>query len=453
MPPERTIIDDILTSAEEIDSHLEHLKRMQTPFPLEIEVIQDTTYLPNPEEFKNFYTELNTYGISLIETGNGTVKIKSGTGRTIIFGIRGITELIADKLNLPIQVDTDQQITFAGKPNFIENVDTILKTRMDWVQAEFKKILEFNDPRIQKLCQDYHKLHSVPIIALCEYLKWEKQYLNYRLQTETARIQDNKAKEIREIRNEYKEKLNGEKTKLIRRAETAEREYNVLKQEYERQRNYNISTKEELNTQKGEVENLHMKFTDSNAKNTTLETELRKARTELEKLREKVKKTEGDEWSIDFTNTDNKPAFCNEATDEVITFPCSMESFKQNYGLFKEQEETGKRRFKNKTSKEAFEIPVSLAKAIPNMIKEQQDIEKENKTGKVKTNISLSVNDSKVMDVLKESEEPLTTEELAGATGIKTQNLYSRHIPKLIKLECIEETQKGSERAYKKKEE
>lgn len=452
--PERNIIDNILAHAKEIDGQLEHLKRMNTPLPIEIEVIQDTTYLPGAEEFKTFYDELNIYGISSIETGNGIVKIISGAGKTVVFGIRAIANIVADKLNMPIPIDTDQQITFAGKPNFVENVDAILKERMDWVQAEFNKILLINDkdipfdPRIQKLCQDYHKLHSVPIIALCEYLKWEQTLENYRMQTETVRIQDKKASEVREIRNEYKAKLDEEKASIIKRAETAENNLSRLKQEYERDRKLLRSTQENVNAQKGETEELHKKFTESGAKNTRLEEELRIARTELEKLREKVKKTEGDEWSIDFTSTDDKPAFCNEATDDVITFPCPLADFKTNYKLQPDRTEKGERIFKN-TAGEEIKIPESLAKAIPELIKGQQGVEKEEKNGKAKPKISLSANDQKVMDALKQAEEPLTVEELASATGIKTQNLYSRHIPKLIKQGCIEETHKGSEETHK----
>lgn len=445
-----TIADDILTHAQEIDGQLEHLKRMQTPLPIEIEIIQDTTYLPGAEEFKDFYADLNTYGISSIETGNGIVKIKSGAGKAVVFGIRAIANIVADKLSMPIPIDTDQEITFAGKPNFVENVDAVLKNRMDWVQAEFRKILEYNDPRIEKLCQDYHKLRSVPMIALCEYLKWERTLINYRMHAETVRLQDKKASEIREIRNEYKEKLDGEKANLTKRAEIAEQNYSKLQESYKTQRRLYDSAKEEVNTQKGEVEELHRKLTESNAKNTKLEADLINARTELEKLREKVKKTEGDEWSIDFTSTDDKPAFCNEATDDVVTLPCSIEDFRKNYKMQKERTDAGERRFTKGT--EEVLIPESLAKAIPDLIKEQQGTEKEEKTGKAKPKISLSANDQKVMDALKQVEEPLTAEELASATGIKTQNLYSRHIPKLIKQGCIEETHKGSEKAYQEME-
>lgn len=450
---ESTRIEDILTSADELNDELEYLKRLQTQLPIEVEVIHDTTYLPGAAEFKQFYAELNTYGISLIEVGNGTVKITSGARKTIVIGIRAIAEIVADKLNMPIHIDTDQQIPFAGKPNFIENVDALLKNKMEWVKAEFKSLFEYNDPRIEKLCHDYHKVHSIPIIALIEYLKWERELINLRMQAATIQIEDEKSKEIRQIRNEYKTKLDGDKSKLEKRAEVAENNYSQLKQAYDRDWRLYASAKEEINQQKGTIEDLHKKNSDTTAKNKQIEEELRLTKTELEKLREKAKKTEGDEWSTDFTNTDNNPAFCNNSTDEIITFPCAMAEFKTNYKLQPERTEEGERVFKEHEGTKEIKIPESLAKAIPELIKEQQGTEKDEKNGKAKPKISLSANDQKVMEAITESEESLTPDEIATTTGIKTQNLYSRHIPKLIKQGCIEETHKGNEKAYQAKEE
>lgn len=430
MPPEGSIIDNILAHAKEIDGQLEHLKHMDTPLPIEIEVIQDTTYLPGAEEFKDFYDELNIYGISTTETGNGIVKIKSGAGKTVVFGIRAIANIVADKLNMPIPIDTDQEIAFAGKPNFVENVDALLKARMDWVQAEFRKILDFNDKRIEKLCQDYHKLHSIPIIALCEYLKWERQYLNYRLQTETAHIQDKKASEVREIRNEYNANLDKEKGKVLQRAENAETEFSRLRQAYETERRLGASRIDEINAQKGEMEELHRKFTESSSKNTKLEEDLRIAKVELEKLREKVKKTEGD-W-IQSPTMSLKPAFKNEATKDVFTFPCTIEEFKSQYQLVKSED--GLDIFETKDHTE-ISVPEGVIKKISQTTTQASDTDIKGK--KVNKKGELTEADLKVLKSIQDSDEPISIVDIEAVSGVKKSNLQQRHLQHLLDAEEI----------------
>lgn len=62
--------------------------------------------------------------------------------------------------------------------------------------------------------------------------------------------------------------------------------------------------------------------------------------------------------------------------------------------------------------------------------------------------LRMSAKKQSIMDTLNKEKTPLTVREIATATTIKTEDLYGRHIPKLIRLGYIEEVRKGDEKAY-----
>lgn len=312
---------------------------------------------------------------------------------------------------------------------------------MDWIKAEFNKIMAVDDPRINRLCQDYYRVQSYPLIVRLNYLEWERGFISYHIKQTEVRLEDKKTLELREIRKQYMERLDKEKSGLNLRITQMQNELQRVRTISDRLDGFYQNAQTENIGLKQEVEVLHNKLKGAEETNTRHSEEAAALKAEVEILRNKVNKYESAEWKPDFASTNSLPVFCNQKDNTIIKFPCSMDEFKRDYSL---KSTDGQNRIYSTEANKEFTVPDSLALKLPLMIQQQQPNGENRKdeqnmiivNGK---NLKISEGAKAVYDLLKNSDTPLSLGEIGEETGYQPSNISGRHFKTLRELGILEE--------------
>lgn len=384
---------------------------------------------PRREDFEKFYNELNQFNILSPELKNDILLLKTATHQISVH-IRTVVELFAQVMETPINLPVSDT---GWEPPFINNMNECVTDAVMWTLCEFHKIFSLNDPRIQKLCHNYHLTLSYPLLARLAYLEWENSQMGYKILAATKEIGEQKAIECRNNRLDYQKQLEKETTilkTLMNRAQTEVREtttkLNVLNEMY-------INKKTECDNLKGDVEATHRKMKEGEAKSVALERQISELKQENKALSEKVTKQKADKaWIMDITYTPEKPVYRNKDTGEAMRFQKSIEIFKKEYEYVRKQED--KYVYLGKDGKEVM-IPVALA---DEMVGE---------SGKSRNSESIALDLNKIFvekpewkaiyEFIKSVGGEATTPEIATGLGTDISNLAKRSLKPMEKAHII----------------
>ncbi len=410
----------------------------------------EASFLPGIDSFNPFYAEYALYGLhSVTLAGEKGTSIAMSAGlSTLAIPVEAVIELIADKLNAPIMLDSDQKVI--GAPPFVEDMDAVLRHRMMWLRTEFNKIMALNDPRIEKMCRDYYKLHSYPLVIRLKYHEWIESLTGYRLDKRVSEIKSDKEKQMSVFRAEYQRKLHEETTKLNLQLDKVRTELQRMKGVSETLATKNQAYRGESNSLKTEIESLHKKAQSETELRMAAESTIIELKAKIEKAETKLEKYERDEWSKAFTYTEENPAFHNKVDGKIITFPCSLEQFVKDYKSG-DLDADGKNRTFTKEGGTPFTVPESLALRINSLIEEKN--KKTEPAGQAAGSDGVSGNDKKVLDFLRTCEDAVTVIEISEGTGIPRQHVSGRHVKYLVAKGLAVESMKGKDKVYSAKEE
>jgi DNA-binding transcriptional ArsR family regulator/regulator of replication initiation timing len=390
--------------------------------------VEGTMKLPDPESIRDFYANYILFKMAKMTVEKDTLTLRTQT-QSIQISMLGILELLSNKFQLPVVRVPEQKLT--TKPPFVENIDAIIKSKMDWIFAEFNKILAVDDPRINRLCQDYYRVQSYPLIVRLNYLQWEREFISYHLKQTEVKFEDKKTLELREIRKQYTDRLDREKSALNMRITQAGNELQRLRTINNRLDGLYQNSQTESIGLKQEIEALHDKTKGTEENITRFSEENSALKAEIELLKNRVNKYEAADWKPDFASTEKAPVFCNQRDNTIIKFPSSMNEFKEKYSL--RSTDGSKRVYSTEGGKE-FEVPDSLAIKLPSLLQQTPafaaNAAKESKVVKKRNTIVVNGTEEVVSaaaftiyEILKDSERPLTSGELEQRTGYTQANV------------------------------
>jgi hypothetical protein len=433
-----TELSEVLQTIERLDNTLTRAREVlhdARQVPPESEM-----HLPDPKSIKSFYEDYTMFKVAIMTVEKDTLTL-STQSQSITLSLLGLLELLSNNFKLPVVGVQQQNIT--SKPPFVSDMDAIVKNKMEWIYIEFNRILAVDDPRISKLCQDYYRVQSYPLFVRIAYLEWERQFIGYLMSLAQTKLEDTKSLEIREIRKQYGEKLDKEKSALNLRISNMGNELQRLRTVNDRLDGFYQNALSENTGLKNEIEAIHDKMK-GNEELVTRQTEENSAlKSENEILKNKLNKYESPEWKSDFASTNETPVFCNIKDNTIVTFPCSMMDFRRDYKL---KSTDGQKRIYGTENGDKFEIPDSLALKLPSMIQQQQQPTGANENGEPNMislngkNVKVSEGAKVVYDLLKESDIPLSLGEIGEETGYQPSNISGRHFKTLRELEVLEET-------------
>ncbi len=403
--------------------------------------------LPSPESIRDFYSDYVLFKTAEMNSTKDILTIRTHTQKLEISMI-GVLELLSDKLNVPVVRTPEQKIT--SKPPFVTDMDAIIAHKMDWIKAEFNKIMAVDDPRINRMCQSYYDVQSYPLIVRLNYLQWEREFISYHMKQAEIKLEDKKTLELREVRKQYTERLDKEKSGLNLRISQMQNEHRRLRTVNDRLDGFYQNASTENIGLKHEIEALHDKKKGNEDSMTRFSEENSALKAEVEILRNKLNKYEAAEWKQDFASTNASPVFYNLKDNKIIKFPCSLDEFKKVYSL---KSSDGTNRTYSSQDGKDFIIPDSLALKLPSLIQSQQPT---GENGKDKQNmIHMNGKDIKVTEgvkavyeFLKNNDEPASTREIMEETGIAQSTIGARHLKTLKELGILEEEDAGGMKKY-----
>jgi hypothetical protein len=386
--------------------------------------------LPDPQSIRDFYADYIMFKIGKMSVESDSLTIRTAS-QSLKISMLGILELLSDKFKVPVVCVPEQKLT--TKPPFVADIDALVKNKMDWIKAEFNRILALDDPRINRLCQDYFRVQSYPLIVRLNYLEWERGFISYHIKQTETRLEDKKSLELREIRKQYTDRIDKEKSSLNMRISQMQNELQRMRTVNNRLDGLFQSAQTENTTLKQEIESLHAKSKGNEEGVTRYSEENLALKAEVEILKNRLNKYESSEWRPDFASTNANPVFCNVKYNTIIKFPCSMGEFKQEYSL--KSSDGQNRIYTNKTGKE-FTLPDTLALKLPSMIQEQQPTgaskdESQHELIVGGKQIHLTGGAKAVYDFLLNSDEPQSTGQIVEGTGIAQSTISARHIKTL----------------------
>ncbi len=402
---------------------------------------EGTLILPNPQNIRDFYSDYVLFKTAEMSATKDTLTLRTHTQKLEISMV-GVLELLSDKFKVPVVRTPEQKIT--SKPPFVTDMDEIINHKMGWIKAEFNKIMAVDDPRINRLCQDYYRVQSYPLIVRLNYLEWERQFISYHLKQTEVRLEDKKSLELREVRKQYIYRLDKEKSALNLRLSQMQNELLRLRTVNDRLDSFYQNASTDNIGLKQEIEVLYEKLKGKDALATSQGEELAAAKVEIEVLKHRLEKYEfAEDWKPDFASTMEAPVFYNQKNNEILKFPCSIEMFKKTYSLASTD---GTNRTYSREDREEFKIPHSLALKIPILIQQKPVTNARKDVSKEKN--ELPKNFQKVIDVLNSSGAPLSIPEISEKTGIAESNLRTRYLNSLIEDGSVVEEERDEMKLF-----
>ncbi len=416
--------------------------------------------LPDPQSIRDFYADYIMFKTAKMTVERDSLTLQTHS-QSIQISMLGILELLSDKLKVPIVCVPEQKLT--SKPPFITDMDDVIKHKMDWIFAEFNRILALGDPRINRLCQDYYRVQSYPIIVRLNYLDWERGFISYHIKQTETRLEEKKTLELREIRKQYSERLDKEKSSLNLRIFQTNNEIQRLRTVNNRLDGLYQDAQTENTTLKQEIESLHNKSKGNEESVTKYSEENSALKAEVEILKNRLNKYESAEWRPDFASTNSNPVFCNQKDNSIVKFPCSLDEFKKKYSLHRTD---GKTRIYRCLDGKEFEIPESLALKMPVLTQSEQSVQHvpsaqlihatqtERNTAKKNTirvngkDLAVSEGTKIVYDELLENELPMSAKEIVGVTQKPQPHVSGRFLKSLREIGVLVEKEIDGVKKY-----
>ena len=405
--------------------------------------------IPEKELFEQFYTATKSYGAPVVSTDSeGNLALKAAWLEVRV-SPGAVIELIAEKYNQKLPYDADLKIR--SPPPFIKDIDEIIHKKMAQISFEFGCMTEMHDSKVGKLVYDYLRVWSYPLLVRVEYAKWKEGLTGYIVATAVSEMETQKNSEIREIRNDYDKKSKDDLSKTtlrINRLMEEVEKYKVVAHGLQDMIDKTTTDNENI---RGEIESLHEKLSDAENLKVEYEAKWIEEKKERKTLEDKFKKLEGDiDWIADVTCSPTKPVFLNRLSSEVVELPCSMQEFKDQFKL--NSSDGTERLYKDEAGKEV-KIPEALALKMVSLIAVEQKAEtKDEDKTKRKDTDELTDGDHKIWDVILDSEEPITAEEIVEKAGIigtgAVNNLKRRNLYRLLKHGKIQEDVKEGKKVY-----
>lgn len=407
--------------------------------------------LPDPETFNRLYRELRNQNNNrpVVKFMNEMLQIESPSVK-IFVGTDAVIEMLADKFKTDIPLDIGMK--FIQKPLFVEEMDKIIASKLDWIRVEFQnKILTCSDKRVEKLCYDYHRTMAVPYLTNIGYLKWKESLISYQIKVAVEKMESQKNVEIRKAQNDYLTKFDEYKIKASTEIDKL-KNMNARLMENIQHLNSAFNAKIEENQNiKSDIETSHLKLRDAENKALEMEKQLIESQRLLKDAQAKLERYQStrDEWIEDACNGKN-PVWKNTITKDIVKLSVSKEEFFEMYTLDRVE---GTDNIYMKDDGTEIKLPESLGDSLTaKQASRDEEDEVESTPGtKQKKEKGLRPNDQKVVDAVESSDHPLTQEEIADITEIPVRNV-TNYTQKMVSRKLIIEGYDKGKKVYSKPE-
>lgn len=440
--PTEKLIDDV-------EKRLILLKHLSSISGISLNPNIDTKIIiPPRDQFSQFYTELGGQRASMHSMGE--ILFIQTQSYKIAVGLNAIIEMIAEKYNSTPHFDTGMKV--AAKPPFITDMDKIIADKLDWMRAEFgNKVLMYSDPRLEKLCYDYHMARAYLLVVHIEYLKWKESLIEYQIKAAVEQMETEKNQEIRKFQNEYQRKTDAEKSKTIQEITNLRNKNKTLLVTLNEINAQFQSLREENQNSRKDTETTHEKLKSVEYRATEMEAKYIEASKELEDVKTKLKRYHNnkDEW-VQVSNKGDTPVWKNTVSKDVFTLPVTREEFETEYQLV--SVEGGMNVYTNEEN-HTIELPESLGDTLTETSTDDGSGSETTSDNTVKTKKAkgLRPNDQKVLDAVNASDHPLTQEEISDLTDIPVRNV-TNYTTKLVSRNLITEGYENTKKVYSKKQ-
>ena len=290
---------------------------------------------PERAGFDQFYREAGSTNIVTSKVDNNILTMMTPT-HNISLNVRTILEILAQRMNTPLSLPSELHIK--TPPPFISNIKEVTNWWISQMLCEYQKIFRLNDPLIQRMCNEYFLSMSYPIIVRLAYTEWENRQMDWKVGLKVKDIAADYAAKNRDLKIEYDKQLDDKTTVIKTELSLAHMEnkelwtkINILNERF-------TNLKQDKDNQSGAIEEYHTKYKSEHARVEQLEKEILKLKDEkkvLEKQIEEDEETAG--WKPDVTSTPEIPVYKNKSIGQILVFPVSMDRFRAEFKLIKQE--------------------------------------------------------------------------------------------------------------------
>ena len=291
--------------------------------------------LPERAGFDQLYAEANFTNMVSSRVDNNILTVMSPT-YNISLNVRTVLEILAQQMNTPLSLPSELHIK--SPPPFILNIKEITNWWISQMLCEYQKIFRFNDPLIQKMCNEYFLSLSYPIVVRLAYIEWENRQMDWKVGLKVKDIAADYATKNHDLKIDYDKQLDEKTTVIKTEMSKLQMENKELwtKIDIMNERHANLEQGKE--NQSGAVEEYHTKYKSERARVEQLEKELIKLKNDLKLIEIQAEKDdESESWKKDITSTTEIPVYKNKISGNVLAFPVSIDQFKKEYKLTKQE--------------------------------------------------------------------------------------------------------------------
>ena len=291
--------------------------------------------LPERAGFDQLYREANFTNMVSSRVNDNILTVMTPT-YNISLNVRTVLEILAKQMNIPMSLPSELHIK--SPPPFISDIKGITNWWISQMLCEYQKIFRLNDPLIQKMCNEYFLSLSYPIMVRLAYTEWENQQMDWKVGLKVKDIAADYATKNHDLKIDYDKQLDDKTTVIKTEMNKLQMENKELWTKIDIMNERLANLKLDKDNQSGAVEEYHTKYKNEQARVQQLEKEIIKLKNDIKLLEAQAEKDdESESWKKDLTSTAEIPVYRNKISGEVLVFPVSMEQFKKEYKLTKQE--------------------------------------------------------------------------------------------------------------------
>jgi hypothetical protein len=381
--------------------------------------VPTSSYYPSSKEYLDFHNDFTFYNTPLnfsIKDDILTVTNSTPNGKPLTIGMYSVISILSDKFDVNVMENMiDLKKGYKTLPNF-DKLDKQIKQKSWDIQCMFTDLYQYSVPRVLGECKFYHELMALPLYHRIHFLEFERSLVSQKVANGIIEGLKERDAQLEQIRKDYLTKYENEKTLHRTEFDKFNREtlrFKIILEQL-KARNDNLSQKLESVTT--ENSGYYDKVQDAERKAEKAEMTLTDLKIKLTNTEKKLAIYEDAQWEKDITSTDNKPVFYNKVSGQIVLCPGDLKEYtltKIDNGNF----------VYTKDNKE-FLIPDSLNIQYKDLMKPKANasvIDADKSTKKDEN--TLTQRQQKILNVILESEEPVSVFEISKITGIASNHI------------------------------
>ncbi len=290
---------------------------------------------PERAGFDQLYAEANFTNMVSSKVDNNLLTVMTPS-YTISLNVRTVLEILAQQMGTPLNLPSELNLRLP--PPFISNIKEISNYWISEMLCSYQKIFRLNDPLIQKMCHEYFLSLSYPIMVRLAYVEWENRQIEWRVGLKVNEIKVDEAEKTRGIKNDYDKQLETKTTTMKTEMNKLQMENKELWTRIDIINERLTNLKQDEQNRVGEVAETHIKLQSEQARVQQLEKEVLTLKDEIKTLEGQIEEDDDiASWKPDVTSTQEIPVYKNKSLGQILVFPVSIERFRTEYKLIKQE--------------------------------------------------------------------------------------------------------------------